>query len=240
MEGSNINFPKDFLDYIQTITNKRARILIEHVIKNGFITTEELEKTYGYNHPPRAARDVRELGIPLETFNIKSKEGKSIAAYKFGDLTSLKINRISGRIQFTKEFKRALFNLCNGHCQVCNGKYEERYLQIDHKVPYEIGGDLSDHVLNNYMLLCGSCNRSKSWSCEHCENWRNLKKPSFCMKCYWGKPEDYTHIALEQVRRLDIQWVGDEVKFFDRLKIIASESNLELREYIKIKLGELI
>ena len=29
----------------------------------GFVTTEQLKEIYGYNHPPRAARDVRELGI---------------------------------------------------------------------------------------------------------------------------------------------------------------------------------
>jgi hypothetical protein len=70
---------EDFLKLIETITNKRAKIVIDHILKHGFITTEDLEVTYGYNHPPRAARDVREAGIPLETFSIKSKQGKSIA-----------------------------------------------------------------------------------------------------------------------------------------------------------------
>jgi hypothetical protein len=57
--------------------------VIDHILQYGFIATEDLENTYGYNHPPRAARDVREAGIPLETFKVKSKEGKSIAAYRF-------------------------------------------------------------------------------------------------------------------------------------------------------------
>lgn len=42
-------------------------------------------KNAGYEHAPRAARDVRELGIPLETYKIKDSTGKSIAAYRFGD-----------------------------------------------------------------------------------------------------------------------------------------------------------
>jgi hypothetical protein len=71
-------YPKEFLEQTASITNKRARIVIEHIMKHGFITTENLETTYGYNHPPRAARDVRESGIPLDTFKVKSKEGKSI------------------------------------------------------------------------------------------------------------------------------------------------------------------
>ena len=63
-------YPKEFLEYVQSITNKRAKIVIDHILAHGFITTEDLEKTYGYNHPPRAARDVREAGTPLETFKI--------------------------------------------------------------------------------------------------------------------------------------------------------------------------
>lgn len=63
---------------LDKISNKRARIVIEHILKHGLVTTEELEQQYGYKHPPRAARDVRESGIPLETFRVKNKEGRSI------------------------------------------------------------------------------------------------------------------------------------------------------------------
>ena len=95
-------YPKEFLEYVQSIINKRAKVVIDHILAYGFITTEDLKKIYGYNHPPRAARDVREAGIPLETFKIKSKDGKSIAAYKFGDLAALLSNRVAGRIFFLK------------------------------------------------------------------------------------------------------------------------------------------
>jgi hypothetical protein len=83
MEEEKGVYPKEFLEYVQSITNKRAKVVIDHILAKGFITTEDLEKTYGYNHPPRAARDVREAGIPLVTFKIKSQDGKSIAAYKY-------------------------------------------------------------------------------------------------------------------------------------------------------------
>ena len=66
-------YPKEFLEYVQSIINKRAKVVIDHILAYGFITTEDLEKTYGYNHPPRAARDVREAGIPLKTFKINPK-----------------------------------------------------------------------------------------------------------------------------------------------------------------------
>src|SRR5256885_1341710 len=103
---SKTKYPKEFLEHIKSITNKRATIVIDHIMKHGFITTEDLESTYGYNHPPRAARDVREAGIPLVTFTVKSKGGKSIAAYKLGDITKLQLNRVAGRILFPKEFKK--------------------------------------------------------------------------------------------------------------------------------------
>jgi hypothetical protein len=87
---------------LAAITNKRARIVIEHILEHGFITTEDLEKKYGYNHPPRAARDVREAGIPLETYRVQSSDGRSIAAYKFGNPSDIRQQRLQGRITFPK------------------------------------------------------------------------------------------------------------------------------------------
>jgi hypothetical protein len=48
------------------VTAKRPKTVIGHILKHGQITTEELKNLYGYNHPPRAARDVKEHGIPIE------------------------------------------------------------------------------------------------------------------------------------------------------------------------------
>ena len=39
-------YPKEFLKLAKSITNKRAKIVIDHILKHGFITTEDLEKTY--------------------------------------------------------------------------------------------------------------------------------------------------------------------------------------------------
>ena len=64
---SNTNYPKEFIKLLQSVKAKRPKTVIDHILKHGQITTEELKDTYGYNHPPRAARDVREQGIPLKT-----------------------------------------------------------------------------------------------------------------------------------------------------------------------------
>lgn len=62
---------KSVLDKLNAITDKRPSIVIQHILKYGFITTEDLKEKYGYEHPPRAARDVRERG---ESIDIQSKK----------------------------------------------------------------------------------------------------------------------------------------------------------------------
>jgi 5-methylcytosine-specific restriction endonuclease McrA len=239
MNKNKPEYPKEFLKYVRSITNKRAKTAIDHILQHGFITTEELENIYGYNHPPRAARDVREAGIPLETFKVKSQSGKSIAAYKFGDITQLQVNRATGRVSFPKELKKELFDFQNGKCAVCNGIFAERYLQIDHKIPYEVGGDVSrSRDIVDFMLLCGSCNRAKSWSCEHCNNWQSDKNRDLCLQCYWGSPLNYSHIALKEIRRLDLQWENEEVQHYDIIKDTAKTQNTDLHDFVKQILKE--
>ncbi len=225
---------KEIKQLLKGIANKRARIVIEHILKHGFITTEELETKYGYNHPPRAARDVREAGIPLETFRVKDTEGRTIAAYRFGDLAQVRKGRLQGRQTFPKQFKDTLYERQNGKCAVCFGKFESRYLQVDHRVPYEVAGEIQGELSpEHFMLVCGSCNRAKSWSCEHCENGLNAKSSSVCLKCYWANPKNHVHIALREIRRADIVWEENEVQVYEKLKQQAQENSSPLPEFVK-------
>ena len=226
---------KSFIKKLDTVTGKRPKTVIDHIRKHGFITTEELKAKYGYNHPPRAARDVREQGILLETIRVKDSEGRSIGAYRFADASKTRSGKLEGRKVFTKAFKEKL-NEGNGcRCGVCLEAYEDRYLQIDHRVPYEIAGDRDDieRDKDGYMLLCGSCNRAKSWSCEHCLNWIEAKDENVCKISYWASPESYTHIALQEIKRLDIVWTKDEIKVYNRLLENAKHQKIELPEYVK-------
>ena len=77
---------KTDLKKLNSITDKRPSTVIQHIIRHGFITTEELANDYCYEHAPRAARDVRERGVNLVTYRVKSSDGRNIAAYKFGIL----------------------------------------------------------------------------------------------------------------------------------------------------------
>jgi hypothetical protein len=227
--------PKKIMKIIKGIRNKRAKIVIDHILKHGFITTEDLEKKYGYNHPPRAARDVREAGIPLETFKVKSSGRRSIAAYKFGDFKKIRKDRLEGRLVFSKKLKDDLYHISGGKCAICLGIFEKRYLQVDHKIPYEIAGENEkpNSGSENYMLLCGSCNRAKSWSCEHCLNWSGNKIAEICLGCYWGNPTDYSHIALNEIRRLDIIWDKFEITDYEKLKQTAEKNKSMMPAYVK-------
>lgn len=234
---SKRKIPKSFITLIEKITNRRARIVIDHILKHGIITTEELEKDYGYNHPPRAARDVREAGIPLKTIRVKSKDGKrNIAAYQFGDFDSVRQDRIQGRISWPKNFKKDLTKHYGSKCLISGVELEPRALQIDHRIPYQIVGDAPDLInldVKNFMLLSGTSNRAKSWSCEHCENWNDLHEINICTSCYWAFPEEYTHVAMKEVRRLDITWQDKEVSDYEKLKEKSEFLNINLPTFVK-------
>ena len=102
-------------------------------------------------------------------------------------------------------------------------------------MPYEVDGDDEAGTLNpdDFMLLCGSANRAKSWSCEHCENWTAKKDKKICLSCYWAYPEDYSHVAMRQIRRLDLIWEGDDVTSYNRLKEDAAAYGASLPEFVK-------
>jgi|SRR5664279_53789 len=227
--------PQEILQILQAVTAKRAKTVIDHIIKNGHITTEELKELYGYNHPPRAARDVREHGIPLETFNVKDSTGRSIGAYRFGKWEDFRVDKLKGRHAFSKQFKKDLVEKCGEQCLVCSAAFEERYLQIDHRIPYQVAGDdpSPNRNLDHYMLVCSSCNRAKSWSCEHCENWLTKHDPAICEECYWASPLEYKHIAMRDIRRLAMVWQEIEVSEYDKVKQMAAIGDEDMPTVVK-------
>jgi hypothetical protein len=229
---SSQQLPDDFIQLCQSVTAKRPKAVIDHILQHGFITTEDLKERYGYNHPPRAARDVREHGIPLETFRVTGSDGRKIAAYKFGDVTKARFSRFSGRTGLSKQIKDELIRRYGCKCFIYLEEINERELQIDHRVPFEVDGE-PELEPESFMLLCGSANRAKSWSCEHCENWNSLKDKSICLSCYWAYPENYAHIAMRQVRRIDLMWEGEDIEIYERLRQRSISLNKEIPEFIK-------
>ncbi|MCB9703867.1 MAG: HNH endonuclease [Myxococcales bacterium] len=210
---------------IRRVTHRRPRLVVEHILEYGYVTTEDLQQM-GYKHPPRAARDVRECGIPLITSRITGSQGKKIASYTFGDPSEVEGHKLSGRQLLPKKLRNDLFAAQGGRCAVCGHTYEIRYLQIDHRVPYEIAGEAAPPTESeHFMLLCASCQRKKSWSCERCENWRT-KERATCTTCLWADPANHRHVAMEQVRSVTITLRGTEAEIFDDVQSRCSPEEI--------------
>ncbi|MEA3399945.1 MAG: HNH endonuclease [Armatimonadota bacterium] len=229
------DYPDDSLQRLDAVTGKRARIVVEHILEHGYITTEDLQQTYGYEHPPRAVRDVREQGIPIATYRVTNSEGKSIAAYRFGEPEEVRDGKLRGRSVIPKSVKEALVQEHGAVCALCLRHTDERFLQVDHRVPFEVAGDQvnGDWPPRDFMLVCRECNRAKSWSCEHCPNQLEDQRVWVCKNCYWASPEGYAHIALTETRRLAVVWNGNEVEAYERLRERADASEQPMPEYVK-------
>lgn len=220
--------PQNVLDKLNSISSKRPATVIQHILKHGFITTEELKDTYGYNHPPRAIRDVRELGIPIETYRVVGTDGRTIAAYRFGDFSTWTdtISKSSGRTALSKALKKALIEKYGSKCFIYFESMDESLLQVDHRIPYEISGEQNEKDIENFMLLSPSANRAKSWTCEHCKNWET-KDVLFCVSCFWSHPEQYTHVAGKNQKRITITFTGDEISDYEHLISLVGENKAE-------------
>ena len=235
-EKHNMDLSQEFIDVLKAVTKKRARFVIDTILEKGYCSTEDL-KNAGYEHAPRAARDVRELGIPLETYKIKDSTGKSIAAYRFGDWEEAKrkkqLSKTSGRTQLTEKLKNALLEHYGARCNLYGEEYPARLLQPDHRIPYEIGGDPENMMdLDRFMLLSPSANRDKSWACEHCENW-SKKDISMCKECYYAYPENYSHIAGKLEKRVSVIFNDEDMYLYDELLAQASENGITCEEETK-------
>ncbi len=232
---SKPKLPADFVKLCKSVTAKRPKTVIDHILKHGFITTQDLKDKYGYNHPPRAVRDVKEHGIPVEMIRVEGSDGRKIAAYRFGDPMKMRFGQQAGRSALGKELKQKLIELHGARCAMYLEPFPERELQIDHRIPFEMLGDARGTLQkpDDYMLLCGSANRAKSWSCEHCVNWVELKKPEVCRSCYWAYPDNYTHLAMRQARRADILWTEKEIEDYERLKRRTVQLQKNIPSYVK-------
>lgn len=229
----NTEYPKKFLDLLNSVDAKRPKTVIKHILSKGFITSQELKDNYGYNHPPRAIRDVREYGIPIVTYRVEGNDGRSIAAYRFGDPNDIQnlSSKKAGRTVLSKELKSKLIEKYGARCFIYNCAYEENLLQVDHRIPYEINGECNVNDINNFMLLSPSANRSKSWICENCVNWTK-KDIDFCKTCFWSHPENYKHIAGKEERFITIVFTQDEIAEYEKFIKYAKDPSITLKQLL--------
>lgn len=224
---------QEFYEKLMSVTGKRARFVIDKIINDGSCSTEDL-KDAGYEHAPRAKRDVVEAGIPIANDKGIDRSGRRMAVYKFGDWEEYKkqntLSKTRGRNNLTDALKQKLISEQGAKCTLYGEEYPENLLQTDHRVPFEIGGDPDDMMDTQYfMLLSPSANRAKSWSCEHCSNW-TVKDVDMCDRCYFAHPENYEHIAGEDERRVDIVFKKDDIQIYEEIKNKAESEGVSIQE----------
>lgn len=186
---------------------------------------------------PGLWRAGRRRNLELETFRVRSTDGE--ASVPAGSAIQRRLRRAASRAASSspKGFKSALGG--DPELALCGLRVElpDRYFQVDHCTPYEVAGD--DGVdptnldPNDFMLLCGSCNRSKSWSCEACDNYTLDGDEGICATCYWATPDDYQHIALAQQRRVVLVYEENEIEGYNRALERARAEGADLSSFLK-------
>lgn len=214
--------------FVKSNKTGRAVLALKAMLTKGFVTTDDL-KALGYNHPPRAIADVRDQGIPVITESVKNSDGKRMARYLLGPADAIRAGQ-TGRTNFTKKFRNELLAKYGSIDCITGAKHELRSLQIDHRVPFRIAGDqgLATGDVDAFMMLDAKSQRAKSWACENCENFKSIKDPAICRRCFWAFPDDYEHVAMQEQRRTDVVWQGTDVTVHDALKLEAAALGIDL------------
>lgn len=187
---------------------KRPRAVLEKILENGSVSTYELG-LLGYDQPPRAAQDLKECGVSLKTtFSKHPKTGARMAVYSLAEGNDPSMTGFGGRRAFTSKFRADVAGTYGSRCNLCNAPYDTSALQLDHRVPYIVAGEVELPNVTDFQLLCGSHQRKKSWACEHCLN-RVQRDVAVCESCFWAYPDaEYTHVATIATRRFEVNFAG--------------------------------
>jgi hypothetical protein len=220
-------------EFVTRVGTGRAVAAVRVMLEKGYVTTDDISEM-GYNHPPRAIADVRDNGIPVVTEQDRSPGGKRRARYRFGTAQEIREGQI-GRTNFSKKFRKRLFEVYGPVDCITMAEHDPRSLQIDHRVPYRIAGDagLETDDVKAYMLLDRKSQRAKSFSCENCRNFTEILDPIICKSCFWAFPENYSHVAMQNTKRADVIWQGEEVEDYIRLERSAAEAGISVQDLLK-------
>ncbi|MEU3250853.1 helix-turn-helix domain-containing protein [Streptomyces sp. NPDC006997] len=230
-------YSDEFVAWVRGLQfSRRAQRALEHILEHGSVTTAELNGM-GYDHPPRAIGDLRDAGVTVVK-EMVTVDGRRMARYALLDQINANASGI-GRKTLSKRFREDLYDMHGHKCAICGGSYTSRELQADHRVPFRIAGDSRELLLDEFMPLCASCNRAKSWTCENCPNWEPRDK-HMCTACLWASPDTYGHIAGTEERRIAVTLQGDQVHLHDRLSAAAAAAGVPVDEWVRENLELLL
>ncbi len=223
--------------HLATKPNSRAAKAIRAILDKGSVTTADLA-VLGYDHPPRAAQDVKDATLPLIMKMVRRADGKRMASYRFPTEAEAVAGRAlrSGRLNVRPMFRRELMKHYGSADTITGAKLPATMLTVDHRVPFQVSGDagLEDEDISQFMLLDRSMQSVKAWTCRHCPNvTTGLLDPEVCGRCFWAYPESYDHVATVEVRRTDIVWQGSDIPLHDRLQERAKNEGVTVAELLK-------
>lgn len=214
----------------------RARKVLEMLVHTGDEVTTSDMQAVGLSDPASAVRDLNDKGIRMtkRMIRVRTENGvRSFASYWV--LTAEEAgasDQLDGRVNIPVTFRRALYEAWGYRCAMCMTVFPSRQLQPDHRVPFRVAGDVQVHDIADFMPLCGSHNRQKSFDCERCPNYV-VGDVDTCRSCYWASPESYTHVATVEQRQLDLTFRGDETDVFDALMEQADAAGLTVQDVVR-------
>lgn len=203
---------------------KRPATVLRLLLEKGTVSTYDLGQL-GYDQPPRAAQDLKDVGVLLRrTSGRHPTSGSRMAIYALADEQPYLMGAMKGRQLFPKAFRLKMISHYGAKSAISGVTHDPSELQIDHRIPYQVAGD-AELTVEHHMLLSGSEQRRKSWACEHCPNFVNRNKV-VCQTCYWAFPESqYDHVATIQEYRVEVVFRGpEEAKTYAALKKKSDQS----------------
>ena len=151
---------------------------------------DELQRTYG--DPSKTADELRNEGwsrmgegATMKVFR-DSFGGQRQQMYQISTVEQSAADQMQ-RSNISKKWKKELYESQDFTCQICLTKYDESYLEPDHRVPviYEADMLTDDNFKEKLMTLCRFCNQQKRETTKRLPadyDWKNSP---------WAYPEKF-------------------------------------------------
>lgn len=231
-------------EYVKDIYDNlypRAKVAADLLIKKGTITKYDFENTnVPVSQAPRAIRDLKDHGIPIKTLErISVPQAKTkVSQYAFGSVDDIVSTSKYGRMYNPSGMKEKLVRLHGRVCVFCGKKLSGQDMELDHKLPVNIFGDLSSvERLNpdNYQLVCRKCNRLKREATSHGAFDDRKQGMDIVKQNYWYDPVRYRknkkgHLFDQSI----IVWnTNEDRQVYNQIEQYAEDSKKDFQEALK-------
>jgi hypothetical protein len=187
----------------------RAVALGLKIVSKGGFTCKEMRKTDGEPQHTWAAKDDLNRYIPVD--GSEKAEGNSVR-YQFDFDAIRKIGKVLRdaelRDLLSERDRASIIKYHKSACAFC--AHVGTKLQVDHPVPFRLGGNIKSKDPTGYLVVCAPCNRRKDKSCVDCPNMNGVRDPTTCSRCYWASPNDYDHIETKPYKQVLVMFTTDE------------------------------